>query len=105
MAKAVAKMPTGNAIMSSPAKMVRLAKKRPRAVTGIMSPYPIVPSVTIAHHSASGIVPKRSGCAVRSARCMRAAAISAVPIKMTKQPASARRSAYKAFNNERMAGE
>jgi hypothetical protein len=91
--------------MSSPAKIVRLAKMRPSVVTGTTSPYPIVPRVTIAHHSASGIVPNRSGCAVRSARCINAAAISAVPSKMTKQPPSARRSEYRASRSERIAGE
>ncbi|HLN10802.1 MAG TPA: hypothetical protein VK281_17835 [Xanthobacteraceae bacterium] len=49
--------------------------------------------MTMAHHMASGMVPNFSGWIVPSTRCMAVAAISVVPIRITRQPASARRSA------------
>ena len=39
-------------------KIVTLATSLPAKVIGTTSPYPMVPTVTIAHHMASGILPK-----------------------------------------------
>ena len=44
----------------------------------------MVPSVTIAYHIASGMVPNLSGCALRSARCIMPAAKSVAPSRITK---------------------
>jgi len=91
--KALATMPTGSAIMTSPHRIVIAATSLPSSVIGTTSPYPMVPSVTIDHHMASGIVPNLSGCASRSARWINVALTSVAPAKITAHPNSARRSA------------
>ena len=98
-------IPAGKAIIMMPVMMVAAAITRPIGVTGMTSPYPMVPSVTIAHHIASGMVPNLSGCTLPSARYINDPENRAAPNSKPRQPNSARRSAYMASSSELMPGE
>ncbi len=54
-------IPHADPMTPIPANIATVARSLPPAVTGWMSPYPTVVSVTTAHHSPSNTVPKTSG--------------------------------------------
>ena len=71
-AKPVAKIPVHKPKVAIPQIMTKAPSRWPRGVRGTSSPYPVVVSVTTAHHNACGNEPNAAGCSSRSSTCMAA---------------------------------
>src|SRR5580700_1365792 len=71
-AKPVARMPVDRPKLTMPKTMATPPTRCPSCVIGTLSPYPVVVSVTTAHHSASGSELKAHGCTRRSMTYMAA---------------------------------
>src|SRR6202011_1563369 len=65
-AKPVARIPVQSPNTPRPEIITSAATMRPSGVIGTASPYPVVVSVTTAHHNAAGTLPNVPGCTSRS---------------------------------------